>query len=357
MSKKLLLSLFLVFVVSLPVMPGPVLADGPLNEPPPPPGYNQPAGNLAPVLGPNAIVDPQNRAESSTFYQTGYPVPASVTIGWTGNHTTCDPGATSQAFQEATLQRVNYFRNMAGLPSVILSVDVNLQTQLQAAALMMSVNKSLSHNPPTSWKCYSADGVSGAASNLALGEIGWGAVNLHMQDAGGAPNILGHRRWILYPHFQEMISGDVPGGTDSLPAGALKVYIAGPRPTPRDEFVAWPPPGYVPYQVVFPNWSFSYPGANFSGATISMTRNGASLDVTNLNSHTVDVGENTLGWTPKLGLGVFDPWPKPKVDTVYTVNITNVIINGSPRNFSYQVIIFDPATDGSQTIYLPLISK
>ena len=40
------------------------------------------------------------------------------------------------------------------------------------------------------------------------------------------------------------------------------------------------------------------------------------------------------------------------------VRVPNVMINGTPRNFSYQVIIFDPATGGgSFMVYLPLVSR
>lgn len=39
--------------------------------------------------------------------------------------------------------------------------------------------------------------------------------------------------------------------------------------------MAWPPAGYVPYQVIYPRWSFAIAGANFSQAAVTMAR-GAS---------------------------------------------------------------------------------
>jgi len=53
----------------------------------------------------------------------------------------------------------------------------------------------------------------------------------------------------------------------------------GPRPATRNAFVSWPPPGYVPYPVVYPRWSFSYPSADFSAATVTMTSNGVPVPV------------------------------------------------------------------------------
>ena len=116
--------------------------------------------------------------------------------------------------------------------------------------------------------------------------------------------------------------------------------IWSPRPNTREEFVAWPPPGYVPYFVVYARWSFSYANADFSNATISMTSNGNNIPtVTEPLAH--NFGENTLVWIP-MGLNHSDNWPQPNADTTYTVQVNNVSINGQPRNFTYDVIVIDP---------------
>src|SRR3954464_7620558 len=70
-----------------------------------------------------------------------------------------------------------------------------------------------------------------------------------------------------------MGTGDVPSSgpaDDPYPAAnELCVFDGntfGPRPATREEYVAWPPPGYVPYQVVGPRWSFAY-GCSTTTAT------------------------------------------------------------------------------------------
>ena len=37
-----------------------------------------------------------------------------------------------------------------------------------------------------------------------------------------------------------------------------------------------------------------------------------------------------------------------QVDTVYSVSVTNVLIGGTPHNFTYSVSVFDPGSCGTQ---------
>jgi hypothetical protein len=40
--------------------------------------------------------------------------------------------------------------------------------------------------------------------------------------------------------------------------------------------------------------------------------------------------------------------PAAGTDTVYSVSVTNVLIGGTPHNFTYSVIVFDPGWCGTQ---------
>src|SRR5947209_2976013 len=66
----------------------------------------------------NFTVNPSNREESRTFFNTIFmasePAPAD---NWTGTIATCAAGTVSQAFLDATLLRINYYRAMAGDPA------------------------------------------------------------------------------------------------------------------------------------------------------------------------------------------------------------------------------------------------
>jgi hypothetical protein len=228
---------------------------------------------------------------------------------------------------------------MAGVPGVTLSDEYSAKAQ--AAALMMSVNGKLDHSPSPAWSCYSSDGAEAAgSSNLALGTLGPEAINAYMLEGGP----VGHRRWILYPQTQAMGTGDIPGGSSYWASNALWVFDSHmwePRPETREEFVAWPPPGYVPYQVINDHWSFSYPAADFSSANVSMTSGGSNVSIV-LGPLVNGYGENTLVWIPQ-GVTGGGAWPKPVADTAYTVKIQNAWINGQSRDYTYVVIVFDPS--------------
>lgn len=296
---------------------------------------------LPSIQTPPPWVNTASRAESQQFFRTGYLGTSNIPTGWQGDHGSCHAGTTSGAYRAAVLRRVNYFRSMAGVPG-IKGLDAGYNEKAQAAALMMSVNRDLSHDPPADWACYTPAGSEAAgSSNLAYGYSGTDAIRGYMEDTGEYNFPLGHRRWILYPQTRWMGTGDIPATGGYPPTNALWVidhgHYSDPRPATRSPFVAWPPPGYVPFQVVYPRWSFAWPDADFSKATVTMTRAGQGLAVVKLPV-AAGYGENTLAWEPQANFN--NP---PAADTRYTVTVGSVLIEGQARSFSYEVIVFDPA--------------
>jgi len=340
------------FVVAGWATPSLATAETPLGDPPVWPAPIQgavtfdeddPARELAPqwrASDPPPWVDIQNRGVVRTLFLVDYQSSVGVDSEWTGNHASCGAGATSEAFRAAILRRINYFRSMAGIPP-LTGFNSSYSQKAQAAALMMSVNRKLSHQPDSSWACYTAEGRQGAgSSNLYLGVYGPEAISGYIEDPGSGNYFAGHRRWILYPQTRYMGTGDIPRQDGYSPANALWVfdadYMWGPRPETREDFVAWPPPGYVPYQVVYPRWSFAYPEADFSQATVTMTQNGQVL-VLQSSLPVNGYGENTLIWEPQASFNT-----PPAADTIYQVTVSNIVIEGQARSFTYPVTIFDP---------------
>ncbi len=295
-------------------------------------------------------LNPATRETVRLFYKTVFVLSSNLPAAWSGNIASCNAGDTSNDYQSAALRRINWFRAVAGVPANI-ALDATFNRKAQQAALMMSANRSLSHFPPTNWLCYSADGAEAAGkSNIGLGYSGAESIaEGYLRDPGANNTVVGHRRWVLYPQTTRMGVGNVVP-SDGIAANALWVQDGGfgsARPAVRDDFVAWPSKGYAPYQTVYPRWSFSYPNADFSGASLSMTENGTPI-ATRKETLTNGYGENTLVWLPG-NYSDGQSWSRPTADTVYSVTLGNVLVAGQPRSFSYNVTVFDPDQSGSDT--------
>jgi hypothetical protein len=302
------------------------------------------AGPQDQPLGPALTVTPSDREDSRNFYLAYYQWVAAPPVEWTGDRSSCDAGTTAGGFRDSVSLRVNYFRAMAGVPAQVSFLDA-YNAKAQQAALMMSVNNSLSHAPPTTWQCYTADGAEAAgSSDLYLGVYGAEAITGYIRDPGSNNGAVGHRRWILYPQTQNMGTGDIPpsGGSAANALWVFDSHLREARPDTRDEFVAWPPPGYVPYQVVFARWSFSYPSADFRVASVGMTQGAQNVPLVQEAVYN-GYGENTIVWVVN-GMIDWQSWPRPAADTVYHVTVGNVLIAGTPRSFTYDVIVMDPGS-------------
>lgn len=309
------------------------------------------------VVSNGFTVNIASREQVRSFYNAVYMASEGVPMGSTADTANCVAGTTAADWKDAVLRRINWYRAMAGIPATV-TLNATFSAKDQAAALMMSRNNTLDHYPTTSWLCWSSDGTNAAAnSNLGLGTSGPDTVTGYIQDPGSGNGAAGHRRWLLYPQTQIMGTGDVPAQGTYAPANAVWVFdgnYGGTRPATRTPYVAWPPPGYVPHQVVFPRWSLSFPGASFSAATVTMRSNGVPLFVS-LENVVTGAGENSLVWVP-MGLDtLYDStlWPFNGSDTVYSVGVSNVIVNSRATNFNYTVTVFDPFTPGAD--YAPTV--
>ncbi len=250
--------------------------------------------------------------------------------GWTGNTATCDAGTVPQSTHDKVLQRINYFRRLVGLNDNT-TWDVAKFPEFQQAALIMKANNSISHDPPSTWTCWSSSGASGAgSSNLAIGTHSSAAITLFIEDPGTGNEVVGHRRWILHSAKTQFSYGTT---NTTMSLGVIGVAGGNQQIPP---FIAYPSPGYFPQQLVFPRWSFSIPGAIFTSANVTMT--GPNGDNVPLNiiarSHNL-FGDNTLVWEPSSII------TNSSNDINYTVNITGVS-SAEKSDYNYTVTIIRP---------------
>ena len=294
---------------------------------------------------------------------------------WSGSTTTCAPGTTSAAYRQATLDRINYFRSMAGVPADVVE-NTNLSAKAQAAAVMfaaeterhaadVSVIKHTGIEP--SYACYTSAGATSASvSNLYQGKSGSTAIDGYIVDPGVGNWAVGHRAWLIGPSLTEVGIGDVPrsAGTDT---NVLEVANIAQHDFSRfdqirqtDGWVAWPSPGYFPGSLLVNNgssdvkWSFTLPGAQMSAATVSMSSaSGPTLTQVNYRSPGGGyLNDSHVAWAAGVDLS-------PDVDTAYTVTVGNVVVDGSVKSFTYDVTILGdrPADPAVATAYASYVER
>ncbi len=285
-------------------------------------------------------IDVSDREQVRAAWYTIYQSSENIDIGWTGNHANCVAGEPSAEYLAATLSRVNYYRAMAGVPSNVV-INPAAQQIAQETALAQSANSGMTHNVPADWRCRTQNAVDGAATANLAGP-GPGGIDGYVRDGGPINTHAGHRRSMLNPIIVSLGLGNVGNGPGLTGRGAMHFgdERAPARPATRTEYVAWPPAGFSPYQIVHPRWSFALPNGDFSAATVTMSRAGVNLGA-QIESRADWAGPGIV-WIPG-NITQPEAWPRPATDETFTVTVANVIVNGAPQSFTYDVTVFDPS--------------
>ncbi len=254
---------------------------------------------------------------------------AAPASGFTGNVARCSAGTMSAAYRARELEVVNALRTVAGVGPV--TENTSWSGQAQQAALMMAAAGRLSHDPATSWPCYTGAGAAAAASsNLTLGVAGPAAMLGYIEDPGASNDFVGHRRWLLCPSVTQFGFGDTPT------TNATKVFgdSAGAA-TSQDGFVAWPSPGWVPTDVarswgLLDRFSVQVPTPdNVANADVTITSStGAPVAVTELVRDNQGYCSPAVVWRPSRAPAIGESW------TVTVSNVLNKTTNTS-QTFSY----------------------
>jgi hypothetical protein len=309
---------------------------------------------LVGTLSASFYISPEADAkkQASKKYQSEFmetTVHRSDDLKWTGNVKLCDAGSIAPEIYQKILQRVNYFRGLAGVHTQI-ALDSS-HAAAQAAALLMLANNTLTHNPTSDMHCYSKLAESGAGANLSFGTSIFNEFVVdQIADDGGGNSSVGHRRWILNADARILRFGATPT-TYALDVFSNYSWNAAPLTIP--ETYSYPGKGYIPYQLIFKRWSFSISGeGNFEDATIDVSRNGKKIPIT---SKTWDnaYGDCSIVWKMEelFEESDYDSQGASKkeifsklgwLNAPITVTISNVELDGQKKNFTYNLIPFDP---------------
>jgi len=223
------------------------------------------------------------------------------------------------------LRLVNLYRWLAELPAVV--TDPTKDMQDQQCALMMRANNMISHEPDSSWLCYTADGATAAGSSNVSSGRAVSSVDLYMIDPGN-PTTIGHRRWVL----SNSLGPIGIGGTDR----ASCMWTLTGTGKAGKPWMAWPAAGQIPLQAVSPRgttvdstgWTVQSDSINLANAQVTVTVDGVAqpVTVTQLGGgygSKYAIRFNPMGWTTAAG-------------KTYAVAVTNI-----PTAINYSVQIVD----------------
>lgn len=277
-------------------------------------------------------INTSSQAAVTAAYLDQWAPTAGLSVKWTGSNAACRAGSTSATSQRAILVAVNFARALEHLAPV--AYDATLSAAARNAALIMSANQTLNHNPPKSYRCWTKSGAAAAGhSNLAYGypslTVGQ-TVAGYLTDPGTSNTAVGHRRWLLYPPTTKIGSGS----TSTTNA----IYVVGPHSAsrPHPTWVSWPTPGWFPTALQpAGRWSLSsgYDHPDFSQAKVTVTDSSGHRLTTHVYPTAVGYGDPTLVWKV-TGL---------KKTGRYLVKVTGIKRQGSSHvSYSYHVNLYAP---------------
>jgi hypothetical protein len=231
---------------------------------------------------------------------------ASLSEGtWSGDASACTAGDMTAEARQNAYRLHSLYRFLAGQMPVTMTDDGNRLAQ--GCALLMTANGTISHMPPSTWKCYTAEAAKTAASSSVSTDGAVASVDGYMIDPGN-PTTLGHRRWIL----SNMLSGVGFGSSGKFSCQYQPAKGAGAG---AKAWVAWPPQGQVPLQALRggfgtsvdqTGWSVQSDTINLSAAQVAITSDGMTLPVT-VTQLGSGYGSNyaisfiPMGWTTAAG--------------------------------------------------------
>lgn len=222
----------------------------------------------------------------------------------------CDIGVHSEDDILDTVDAMNFYRYLTGIDPVVRSKETKVIEEQMKGAKMMSANNILNHvGWTTDHKCYSDDAARATrSSNIAMG-YGCTANTIkgYIDDTGTSS--LGHRLWLLFPPINTLAIG-IDGSYS-----AIRVFDFEQNGKTTADFIAFPPPGPIPYNLIPRDWSFTRKfnrsaknsdNCMPSDSVASITCNGEAVSFTQTIMNSIypnypGIIKMTLNNVPKLG--------------------------------------------------------
>jgi hypothetical protein len=214
-----------------------------------------------------------------------------------------------------------------------------------------NISSAVSHSPvaASSIAWTEAAWNANANGNISFGFFGAGAIDAYMSEdvsgVSGWNTSVGHRRWLLYPRSTDVATGDTPGSYAPDPLEVripTNVLYVTQHPGELAEgilprFVSYPSAGFFPAPINSKYWSLSYPGADFSSATVSVNGPGGAVAISKM-APVSGFGDSTLVWEVAGAAAA----KSVHADATYHVTVSGIKGAGIPATHSYSVTLIHP---------------
>lgn len=245
--------------------------------------------------------------------------------GWNGNSLVCDAGSLPDSTLYKVIDRINYFRQNAGVRTP-MSLSLDRVKKCQEAASMFAPKGIFSREPtPETHECYTVGAHEAAANAQCILEPNPAqCVTIFMDDKKSDEMI--NRRAILNPGSQYAGFGSAENNSvfwllDLAPSTDSAWY--------KTHFVAWPG-RYAPRMLTMQKWTFSM-DASLREADIKVTdETGADVPVNKSWQPADQMNLETLIFKPSADLS------KKAAGTTWTVKVTLK----NKKAYTYQVSTF-----------------
>lgn len=296
----------------------------------------------------SSLLAQMEKDEMLDMYNNMYRATALDSMPWSGSLQTCDPGELNPLVFKKVETRINFFRYCNNLPPI--KIDVALNWTAQQAALLTASNKTISHDPPANFRCYSDSAAEACKrSLLAMTDYRYykasAFITGFIYDYGEYNYYVPHRRWLLYSRLQGIGYGATSTSEAISPRNDHDT-----TPGKLPDFIAYPWAGYVPQSLIFPRWSFAIPEGNevsFEKCRIELIDKGGKMFKVKILPIVEDYLDPTITWeVPELfAKGNAVAKSNERLDETrgprrITVNVIDVKVNGIFRNFQYHVTVF-----------------
>ncbi len=217
-----------------------------------------------------AITDFEERYAKTRVYSTTVKSKKVANTGWDGNSLDCKFGYMPDSTQYSVINRLNYYRQNAGVV-IPLNLSREKSRKCQEAAVMFMPKGIFTREPAeATHTCYTKGAAEAAKIGQCILENNPALCATIFMDDNKSDEII-NRRTILNPEAKDAGFGsaennsvfwmlDLSGAQDS-------VYY-------QTHFVAWPAPGYSPKMLLFKKWSFSI-AADLKDAVVTIKNKAA----------------------------------------------------------------------------------